>query len=53
MTTFTTLDVIHAQQLYALERELHPTLPEWERATYMTRSRFLRAARDVRAERVA
>lgn len=44
MTTFTTLDVIHAHQLYALERLLDPTLPPWESATFMTRSRFLRAA---------
>lgn len=40
----------HARELYAFERLADPSLPTWDEATYMTRSRWLRAAASVRAE---
>lgn len=52
MTTFTTLTVIEARANYELERLADPSLPAWEAATYMTRSRYLRAA-SVVVERAA
>ena len=52
-TTATTLDLMHAMELYALERNINPALPAWEDATWMTRSRFLRAACQTPTGRVA
>lgn len=49
----TTIAHLEARQLYALERLADPSLPTWETATYMTRSRWLRAAASVPVERAA
>lgn len=43
----------HARELYAFERLADPSLPAWEAATYMTRSRWLRAAASATVERAA
>ena len=43
----------HARELYAFERLAYPSLPSWEAATYMTRSRWLRAAAAPVVERAA
>lgn len=44
---------LHARELYAFERLADPSLPAWHAATYMTRSRWLRAAASVPVERAA
>lgn len=49
----TTLTHLLARELYALERRIDPTLPEWDAATWMTRSYWMRKANEVPAEKVA
>lgn len=43
----------HARELYAFERLADPSLPAWEAASYMTRSRWLRVATNWCAENAA